>query len=129
MHTMGGVDWLDQPLYDYPIARKREKKYYKEVVFQIFDIVMWNAFVYYKENVGHKDNLEFSQAIIEEQYLLFAASKAMKKRKLERNCNVGLCPATCFFDLVTCSSFKFPNSIKSRVSYYQNASKYLSQTI
>lgn len=55
--TMGGVDRLDQHLHDYPIIRKRGKKYYKKIFFHLLDISIWNAHVLYKKNGGGKSNL------------------------------------------------------------------------
>jgi hypothetical protein len=60
-----GVDRLDQQLHDYPIARKRGKKYYKKVFFHFLDISLWNSFVLYKKNGGRRDNLECRQTLIE----------------------------------------------------------------
>lgn len=48
-HTMGGVDKVDQQLVDYPIPRKRGKKYYKTVFFHLMDIAVWNAFILHLE--------------------------------------------------------------------------------
>lgn len=48
-HTMGGVDKVDQQLVDYPIPRKRGKKYYKTVFFHLMDIGVWNAFILHQE--------------------------------------------------------------------------------
>lgn len=63
--TMGGVDRLDQHLHDYPIIRKRGKKYYKKIFFHLLDISIWNAFVLYKKNGGEKSNLDFRSKLVE----------------------------------------------------------------
>ena len=47
--TMGGVDKVDQQLVDYPITRKRGKKYYKKVFFHLMDLAVWNAYIIYKK--------------------------------------------------------------------------------
>lgn len=67
--TMGGVDKVDQQLVDYPITRKRGKKYYKKVFFHLMDIGVWNAFNLYNEAVsqaGQKPltHLKFCMQII-----------------------------------------------------------------
>lgn len=49
---MGGVDRLDQHLHDYPIPKKREKKYYKKIFFHLLDITVWNSFILYKKKWG-----------------------------------------------------------------------------
>ncbi|XP_067140274.1 piggyBac transposable element-derived protein 4-like isoform X2 [Centruroides vittatus] len=64
-HTMGGVDLLDQHLRDYPLTRKRGKKYYKKIFFHLVDICLYNAFVLYKKNGGEKDNLGFRMRLVE----------------------------------------------------------------
>ncbi|XP_067121649.1 piggyBac transposable element-derived protein 4-like [Centruroides vittatus] len=63
--TMGGVDLLDQHLRDYPVARKRGKKFYKKVFFHLIDISIFNSFVLYKKNGGSMDHLEFRINIVE----------------------------------------------------------------
>ncbi|XP_023238888.1 piggyBac transposable element-derived protein 4-like [Centruroides sculpturatus] len=63
--TMGGVDVLDQHLRDYPVARKRGKKFYKKVFFHLLDICTFNAFVLYKKNGGVLSHLDFRINIIE----------------------------------------------------------------
>lgn len=42
--TMAGVDRLDQHIHDYPITRKRCKKYCKKMFHQLLDLCIWNAF-------------------------------------------------------------------------------------
>ncbi|XP_067122211.1 piggyBac transposable element-derived protein 4-like [Centruroides vittatus] len=64
-NTMGGVDLLDQHLHDYTVARKRGKKYYKKIFFQLVDISLYNAYVLYQKNGGEKTNLCFRMALIE----------------------------------------------------------------
>ncbi|XP_067122000.1 piggyBac transposable element-derived protein 4-like [Centruroides vittatus] len=63
--TMGGVDLLDQHLHDYTVARKRGKKYYKKIFFQLLDISLYNAYVLYKKNGGQKPNMLFRLTLIE----------------------------------------------------------------
>ena len=48
---MGGVDKVDQQLVDYPITRKRGKRYYKKVFFHLMDFAVWNAFLLYNESI------------------------------------------------------------------------------
>ena len=48
-HTMGRVDNVDQQLVDYPIPRKRGKKYYKKIFFYLMDIAVWNDFILHQE--------------------------------------------------------------------------------
>ncbi|XP_067121900.1 piggyBac transposable element-derived protein 4-like [Centruroides vittatus] len=64
--TMGGVDRLDQQLHDYPVARKRGKKYYKKIFFHLFDICLYNSFVLYKKYGGEKKHLAFRAQLIEQ---------------------------------------------------------------
>ena len=47
--AMGGVDKVNQQLVDYPITRKRGKRYYKKVFFHLMDFAVWNAFLLYNE--------------------------------------------------------------------------------
>ncbi|GFW87146.1 piggyBac transposable element-derived protein 4 [Trichonephila clavipes] len=42
-NTMGGVDRLDQHLTNYPLIKKRGKKYYKKIFFHLLDICLWNS--------------------------------------------------------------------------------------
>ncbi|XP_023210227.1 piggyBac transposable element-derived protein 4-like [Centruroides sculpturatus] len=64
-NTMGGVDLLDQHLHDYTVARKRGKKYYKKIFFQLLDISLYNSYVLYTKNGGEKTHLSFRMTIIE----------------------------------------------------------------
>ncbi|XP_023244129.1 piggyBac transposable element-derived protein 4-like [Centruroides sculpturatus] len=63
--TMGGVDLLDQHLRDYPVERKRGKKFYIKVFFHLLDICIFNSFVLYKINGGRMEHLQFKINIIE----------------------------------------------------------------
>ena len=45
--TMGGVDKVDQHLVDYPIPRKRGKRYYKKVFVHLMDLAVWNSYSLY----------------------------------------------------------------------------------
>jgi hypothetical protein len=76
---MGGVDLLDQKMQDYPVTKKRGKKYYKKVFFHLFDICIWNAFVLYKKNGGQKSNLEFRKTLMEEIIQNFHTGTGTKK--------------------------------------------------
>ncbi|XP_071053828.1 piggyBac transposable element-derived protein 4-like [Onthophagus taurus] len=78
-NTMGGVDRLDQHLHDYPIARKRGKKYYKKIFFHLLDMSLWNAFVLYNKNGGQKNNLQFRQALIEKLIENFHSTSSTRK--------------------------------------------------
>ena len=48
--TMGGVDKVDQHLVDYPIPRKRGKRYYKKVFFHLMDLAVWNSYILYQKS-------------------------------------------------------------------------------
>ena len=63
---MGGVDRVDQHLSNYPIVRKRGKKYYKKMFFHLSEQALWNAFVLYTKQVGPISNLEFRLLLIDE---------------------------------------------------------------
>lgn len=73
--TMGGVDRLDQHLHDYPIARKRGKKYYKKIFFHLLDISVWNSFILYQKNGGRKNNLDFRKTLIEKLITKYHTTK------------------------------------------------------
>lgn len=64
--TMGGVDRMDQHIHDYPVTRKRGKKFYKKIFHHIFDLAIWNAYVLYTKNGGTKSNLDFRKSLVEE---------------------------------------------------------------
>jgi hypothetical protein len=64
--TMGGVDRVDQHLADYPIPRKRGKKYYKKIFFHLLELAVWNSFVLYRKNGGGKVHLEYRLELIEQ---------------------------------------------------------------
>lgn len=64
-HTMGGVDLSDQMLATYPVARKRQKIYYKKLFRQFLDDTALNAFILYKKDGGKMSNLKFRLSLIE----------------------------------------------------------------
>lgn len=64
--TMGGVDRVDQHLADYPIPRKRGKKYYKKIFFHLLELSIWNSFVLYNKTGGRKTHLDFRLGLIEQ---------------------------------------------------------------
>ncbi|GFX76154.1 piggyBac transposable element-derived protein 4 [Trichonephila clavipes] len=64
-NTMGGVDRLDQHLTNYPLIKKRGKKYYKKIFFHLLDICLRNSFVLYKKNGGKDSHLQFRMDIVE----------------------------------------------------------------
>ncbi|KAG8235322.1 hypothetical protein J437_LFUL003605 [Ladona fulva] len=64
-HTMGGVDRADQHLTNYPIIKKRGKKYYKKMFFHLLDQATWNSFVLYRKSGGTKSNLDFRMELVE----------------------------------------------------------------
>ncbi|KAK9694585.1 Transposase IS4 [Popillia japonica] len=64
-NTMGGIDRFDQQLHDYPIPRKRGKKYYKKIFFHLVDFCVYNAFILYRRTAGQKDHLEFRANLVE----------------------------------------------------------------
>jgi len=64
--TMRGVDRVDQHLADYPIPRKRGKKYYRKIFFHYLELSLWNSFVLYKKKGGPLSHLYFRMMLIEE---------------------------------------------------------------
>lgn len=64
-HTKGGVDLVDQHLADYPIPRKRGKKYYKKIFFHFFELAIWNSFVLFRKSGGTDSHLDFRLNLIE----------------------------------------------------------------
>ncbi|GFT18823.1 piggyBac transposable element-derived protein 4 [Trichonephila clavipes] len=64
-NTTGGVDRLDQHLTNYPLIKKRGKKYYKKIFFHLLDICLWNSFVLYKKNSGKDSHLQFRMDIVD----------------------------------------------------------------
>ncbi|XP_023230290.1 piggyBac transposable element-derived protein 4-like [Centruroides sculpturatus] len=62
---MGGVDLLDQHIHNYHLARKRGKKYYKKIFFQLLDLSIYNAHVLYKKNGGERNNLSFRMNLVD----------------------------------------------------------------
>ncbi len=66
--TMGGVDIVDQHLVDYPLPRKRGKKYYKTVFFYLMVLALWNSYQLYKSNANEtaatKKHLKYRLKII-----------------------------------------------------------------
>ncbi|GFX14334.1 piggyBac transposable element-derived protein 4 [Trichonephila clavipes] len=63
-NTMCGVDRLDQHLTNYPLIKKREKKYYKKIFFHLLDTCLWNSFVLYKK-WGKDSHLQFRIDIVD----------------------------------------------------------------
>lgn len=52
--TMGGVDRVDQHLADYPLPRKRGKKYYVKIFFHLVEQALWNSYQLYLKCNGKK---------------------------------------------------------------------------
>ncbi|KAF2362286.1 PiggyBac transposable element-derived protein [Trinorchestia longiramus] len=48
-HSKGGVDKADQHLSDYPVAKKRTKKYYRNLFFHMFGMAVWNSYLLYNK--------------------------------------------------------------------------------
>lgn len=63
--TMGGVDRVDQHISCYSTPRKRGKKWYKKVFFNLIDISLWNAYVVYKKCGGTLSFLLYRIEIIQ----------------------------------------------------------------
>ncbi|GFT74924.1 piggyBac transposable element-derived protein 4 [Nephila pilipes] len=63
-NTMGGVDRMDQHLTNYPVTKKRGKKY-KKIFFHLLDISLWNVFVLYQKHGGKYMHLSFRLDIID----------------------------------------------------------------
>ncbi|XP_035232636.1 piggyBac transposable element-derived protein 4-like [Stegodyphus dumicola] len=78
--TMGGVDRMDQNLSNYPVIKKRGKKYYKKNIFHLLDICLWNAYVLYKKHGGKDTNLQFRLEIIDRLIERHAAVEERKGR-------------------------------------------------
>ncbi|GBM28228.1 PiggyBac transposable element-derived protein 4 [Araneus ventricosus] len=64
-NTMGGVDRMDQHLTNYPVTKKRGKKYYKKIFFHLLEVSLWNAFVLYQKHGGKYSHLNFRLDIID----------------------------------------------------------------
>lgn len=64
--TMGGVDRVDQHLSNYPLPRKRGRKYYKKIFFHLMEQALWNSYVLYTKNGGSMTHLEYRIKLIEE---------------------------------------------------------------
>ena len=64
-NTMGGVDKVDQHLADYPVPRKRGKRYYKKIFFHLLDLSLWNSFILYKVSGGKDSHLNYRIHVIE----------------------------------------------------------------
>lgn len=64
-NTMGGVDRVDQHLADYPVIRKRGKRYYKKNFFHLVEFALWNSYVLYGKCGGKLSHLEYRMEIIE----------------------------------------------------------------
>ena len=83
-HTMGGVDRADQHLTDYPVARKRGKKFYMKIFLHLLDQSIWNSYVLYKKSGGSKTHAQFRLDLAEElieQNKLEAVSTSAKKTR------------------------------------------------
>ncbi|CAL1269763.1 unnamed protein product [Larinioides sclopetarius] len=63
---MGGVDKVDQHLTDYPVTRKRGKKYYLKILFHLLDQALYNSFIMYHSAGGAKNNLNYRITIVEQ---------------------------------------------------------------
>lgn len=63
--NMGGVDRSDQCLSYYPVARNRQRKYYKKIFRHLLSQTVWNAFVLYKKNSGDLSHVSFRMKLIE----------------------------------------------------------------
>ena len=79
--TMGGVDRLDQHLHDYPVTRKRGKKYYKKIFFHLLDISIYNAFVLYQKDGGKKHHLDFRLTLVEAYHSESKTTKLGRPKK------------------------------------------------
>lgn len=83
-HTMGGVDRADQHLTDYPISRKRGKKFYMKIFLHLLDQTIWNAYVLYRKNGGSKLHAQFrldlAEALIENYKSETASTSAKRGR-------------------------------------------------
>ncbi|KAG8239462.1 hypothetical protein J437_LFUL019099 [Ladona fulva] len=65
-YTMGGVDRVDQHLSDYPLPRKRSKKYYKIIFFHLVELSVWNSLILYKKSGGRIVHLDYRIQLIEQ---------------------------------------------------------------
>ncbi|XP_066958491.1 piggyBac transposable element-derived protein 4-like [Macrobrachium rosenbergii] len=65
-NTMGGVDKVDQRLQDYPLTRKRRKRYYKKIFFHIVDFALWNSYLLYLKSGGEATALKYRLQVIDE---------------------------------------------------------------
>lgn len=75
----GGVDKVDQHLADYPITRKRGKKYYKKIFFHMLEHALWNSFVLYKKKGGLKTHLQFRMDLITKIIEAYCSTEAQTK--------------------------------------------------
>jgi len=57
---MGGVDRVDQHLTNYPIIKKRGKKFYYKIFLHLLDQTIWNSYVIYTKRGGHENPLAVS---------------------------------------------------------------------
>ena len=64
-NTMGGVDRVDQALSAYPIIRKRGKKYYRKLFFNLVEITVWNSYLLFQSMGNTMKHLEFRMQLIE----------------------------------------------------------------
>ena len=63
---MVGVDRFDQHLTNYPIIKKRGKKFYYKIFLHLLDQTIWNSYVIYTKRGGMKTHLQFRLDLIEE---------------------------------------------------------------
>lgn len=66
--TMGGVDRVDQHLANYPVPRKRGKKYYKKIFFHLYEQANFNSYVLYKKSGGRLSPLDYRLLVIEKMF-------------------------------------------------------------
>ncbi|GFT18353.1 piggyBac transposable element-derived protein 4 [Trichonephila clavipes] len=64
-NTMGGVDRLDKHLTNYPLIKKGEKKYYKNILSSIGHMFVHKFCVVQKKNGGKDSHLQFRMDIVD----------------------------------------------------------------
>ncbi|GFV25138.1 piggyBac transposable element-derived protein 4 [Trichonephila clavipes] len=79
-NTKGSVDRMDQHLINYPLRKKRGKKYYKKVFFHLLDTSLGNIFVLYQKLRGKLSYLNFWLDIIDRLIERHGAVNDRKKR-------------------------------------------------
>ncbi|GFS57816.1 piggyBac transposable element-derived protein 4 [Trichonephila inaurata madagascariensis] len=65
-NTMGGVDKVDEHRTNYPVARKRGKKYHQKIFFHLPDQALYNSFIMYNSAGGEKNNMNYRVAVVEQ---------------------------------------------------------------